>query len=179
LLLFDWIADICGNFVNEDMKYRRLNESELKDLEQDFIRFLASNQITASDWEKLKGEETEKVNGLIELFSDQVFDKVFDKLEYLEFKTLNDIKTFHCQQDKIVMMGLFVEGNAQIDFSKNQGSNDIMEAVKASGAAVKIYTAEKTYKGDRNQELFKMMENGCLISKDGALYKTLFSLKGQ
>ena len=42
------------------MKYRRLNESELKDLEQDFIRFLASNQITASDWEKLKGEETEK-----------------------------------------------------------------------------------------------------------------------
>ncbi len=160
------------------MKYRRLNETELKELEQDFVRFLSSNQIPADDWVKLKESDMEKAEGLIELFSDQVFDKVFDKLEYLEFKTVNDIKTFHCQKEKIVMMGLFVEGNVQIDFSKNTSPEDIMTSVKNSGAAVKIYTAEKTYKGDRNQELFKMMENGCLISKDGALYKTLNGLKG-
>ena len=73
------------------MKYRRLNEAELKDLEQDFIRFLASNQVTADDWKKLKDSNAEQVDGLIGLFSDQVFDKVFDKLEYLEYKTVNDI----------------------------------------------------------------------------------------
>ena len=77
------------------------------------------------------------------------------------------------------MMGLFVEGNTQINFAQNQSAEEIMQTVKASGSAVKIYTAEKTYKGERNQELFKMMENGCLISKDGSLYKTLSSLKGQ
>ena len=161
------------------MKYRRLNEAELKDLEQDFIRFLASNQVTADDWKKLKNSKSDQVDGLIGLFSDQVFDKVFDKLEYLEYKTVNDRKTFHCQKEKIVMMGLFVEGNTQINFAQNQSAEEIMQTVKASGSAVKIYTAEKTYKGERNQELFKMMENGCLISKDGSLYKTLFSLKGQ
>lgn len=162
------------------MKYRRLTESELKELEQDFIRFLASNQVTASDWLNLKDQDSEKVEGLIELFSDQVLDKVVSTTEYLEFKSMNDIKTFHCQTDKIVMMGLFVEGNAQIDFSKNQSTDQIMEMVQSSGSAVKIYTAEKGYHaGDRNQEIFKMLENGCLISKDGALYKTLAGLKGK
>ena len=59
------------------MKYRRLNEAELKDLEQDFIRFLASNQVTADDWKKLKDSKSDQADGLIGLFSDQVFDKVY------------------------------------------------------------------------------------------------------
>ena len=54
---------------------------------------------------------------------------------------------------------------------------NIMEKLKASGQDLKIYTAEKAYNGNREKELFQMMESGCLISKDGHLFKTLATLK--
>ena len=132
--------------------------------------------IPADSWEKMKSEEPVRVEELIEKFSDVVFEKTLSNIEYLEFKTPNDIKTFHCLPEKIVMMGLFVEGNIEVDFRGNHSSEKLMELIK-NKASLKLYSAEKTYKGDRLQELFKMMENGCLISKDGALFKTLSALK--
>ena len=158
------------------MKYRRLSADELKELERDFIDFLASNQVTAQDWEKLKETDTEKVEKLIEMFSDIVFDRVLKKVEYLEYRTHNDIKTFHCQKDKIHMLGLFAEGNSDLDFTKAEDPSTMMEKLRNSNANLKVYQAEKQYKIPRDQELFKMMEGGALISRDGAMYKTLAAL---
>ena len=79
------------------MKYRRLTNDELTELEKEFVRFLASNHITALDWEKLKGHDPKRVESLIEVFSDIVFEKILQGIEYLEFKTPTDIKTFHCE----------------------------------------------------------------------------------
>ena len=49
--------------------------------------------------------------------------------------------------------------------------------LKQTNQDLQIYTAEKVYNGDREKELFQMMESGCLISKDGYLFKTLSTLK--
>jgi len=112
------------------------------------------------------------------MFSDIVFQQILEKAEYLEYKEQQDLKTFHCQKDKIVMMGMFIEGNTDVDFRVNMAPDEMMLKIKQSNAEVKIYTAEKGYKGGREAELFRMMQGGCLISKDGHLYKTLTSLKG-
>ena len=92
------------------MKYKRLTNDELAELETEFVRFLATYQINGQEWAKMKENEPQKVEELIEVFSDVVYEKTLTNIEYLEFKTPNDIKTFHCQKDKIVMMGLMVEG---------------------------------------------------------------------
>ena len=159
------------------MKYRRLNPDELHELEQPFIRYLAANSITAGDWEKIKTDTPEQAERYIDFFSDLVFDKVLKGLEYLEYKTPHDIKTFHCLPDRIVMLGLKVDGRTPLDFTRNQSPQEMLQMVQGSGAALQLYRGEKAYQQEREQELFEMMENGARISRDGALYKTLEQLK--
>ena len=159
------------------MKYRRLSKEELQELESDFVRFLAANHVTADDWVKLKEERPERVEELIGIYSDLVYEKILAKLEYLEYKTPHDIKTFHCQSDKIVLMGIAVKPESGIDFTQNLTSQEMMDALKKSGQDLQIYTAEKGYNGSREGELFQMLESGCLISKDGHLFKSLSALK--
>lgn len=158
------------------MKYRRLRIEELTELESSFTRFLASNTVTADDWVKLKATDVVKAEKLIELFSDIVFDSTLKKLEYLEFKTINDMKLFKCGKDKIEMVGLMIEGNTTIDFTKPQQPVEMINALKNTDAQVKLYSAEKTYAKEREQELFDMMESGCLIS-DGTLFNTVKELQ--
>jgi len=159
------------------MKYRRLSNDELKELEKDFVKFLAANHITADDWVKLKENDQDKVEELIGMYSDIVYDKALTKLEYLEFKTPHDIKTFHCQADKMVLMGIAVSPDAGVDFTKDLSPQDMIKILKESSSEIQIYTAEKGYNDNREKELFQMMESGCLISKDGYLFKTLDQLK--
>ena len=159
------------------MKYRRLTNDELAELEQEFVRFLAANTITADEWERLKEEGPEKVEQLIGLFSDIVFDKTLSKAEYLEHKTPQDLKTFHFQESKVVMNGLRVEGPSNLDFTNDVPPEQMLGQLKLSGARLQLYTAEKPYRKLREQEMFDMMERGALISRDGALFKVLEGLK--
>ncbi|MCB0705682.1 MAG: hypothetical protein KDC34_10250 [Saprospiraceae bacterium] len=158
------------------MKYRQLNTDELQELEQEFIQFLASNQITASDWEKLKQNQPEKVTELITLFSDIVFDKILKEATYLEYREARDLKTFYCGPDKIVMLGLYIEGDASLDFTENLPPEEMLAKIQGSSAQLKMYRAEKSYQGEREQELFRMLEGGALISKEGNLFNTLQGL---
>lgn len=159
------------------MKYRRLRQDELESLEKEFIRFLAANQVTADEWEKLKAEEPEKAEKLIGIFSDIVFEKVLSDVEYLEYKTPKDIKTFRFEEGRILMNGLLVEGQSSFDFTLEQSPQQMLQQIQLTGARLKLYTAEKAYSRGRDMEIFEMMENGALISKDGSLFKTLEGLK--
>ncbi len=157
------------------MKYRRLRSDELSELENEFIRFLASQSITGPDWEKLKKEQHGKAEEMINIFSDMVYDKILKGIEYLEIKATSNLKTFHCGTEKIVMRGLLVEGETNLDFTKEQSPEQMIGQMKMSEASLKLYRAEKKYGKDRELELFQMMETGCLIS-DGTLYKLLESM---
>ncbi|MCB9284103.1 MAG: hypothetical protein H6563_08535 [Lewinellaceae bacterium] len=158
------------------MKYRQLNLEELEELRDDFVRFLAANHVTADDWERLKKEAPEKADSLLDLFSDTVFEDVLSKVEYMEFKTPKDIKTFHCQPDKILMLGLMIEGESSLDFTQDQTPEEMMSSLQDSSASLKVYSAEKGYRESREQELFRMLEHGCLISREGEMYKLLASI---
>lgn len=159
------------------MKYRKLAKAELEELETEFVRFLAANTVTGEDWVKTKSNTPEKAEQLIELFSDLVFDKILDGVEYLEFKSPRDYKTFHCAADKIYLLGFRVEGEVDIDFTSELPAHEMLRNLQNEGAQIQLYSAEKNYKPERKPEIFRMMENGALISKDGAMYKVLENLK--
>lgn len=161
------------------MKYRRLNQEELSQLQKDFIHFLVANGIPGPEWEKLKTDDPTKASELIDLFSDIIFDQTLEKIEYLEFKTSKDIKTFSCREHKIILNGLKIEGDTDIDFTQSQDPREMAQLLAGSRAKLQLYTAQKEYYPDRKQELFQMMENGALISRDGSLFKTLEALKGE
>lgn len=159
------------------MQYRRLQPDELAELEIEFIRFLAANTVTGEDWEKLKTNEPEKAQGLIDVFSDIVFDKIVQGAQYLEFKTPQDLKTFHCLPDKIVLNGLRVQGADSLDLTQDLSPEQMMQLLRVSGGKLRLYTAEKAYQPSREQEIFRMLENGAQISKKGELFKALEGLK--
>ncbi len=160
------------------MKFRRLNSEELQDLEQEFVQFLVTHSITAPDWVKLKEEDPVKAEGLVDLFSDIVFEKVVGNIQYLEYRTPDDIKTFHCLEDKIVLNGLRMEGQAEIDLTTDLPPAEMFRILQQAEVKLQIYTAEKAYRPDRAAELFRMLEGGAKISREGQLFRAIEEFKG-
>ncbi len=155
------------------MKFRRLNIEELTALEPEFIQFLAANTVTGDDWQRLKANEVEKANQLIDVFSELVFEKIMKNIEYLEFKTPNDIKVFHCADDKIYLKGLHYGGSGSVDLSD---PNEMMKAIHSPDIQLQVYAQEKAYSPNREEELFRMTQSGAVISKNGQLFETLAKL---
>ncbi len=162
-----------------NMKFRRLHKEELQELEKEFVQFLATNSITSDEWEKMKKEENEKAEKIIDIFSDMVFQSILSSVDLLELKEKQEIKFFKFLDEKVKMIGIKAEGTSDLDFTQPDSPNKMMEQLHASGAQLKLLSAEKKYAKEKELEIFAMMEAGCLISKDSHLYDTLVELKQQ
>lgn len=158
------------------MKFRLLTLEELAELEADFIKFLAANGIPAESWEKYKAEQHPKVQELMGSFSDMVFQQVLEKVEYLEFKSPNEIQCFFCEAERISLLGIKTAEPSEIDFTADANWEELMQQARQNGTRLQLYRAQKGYNKERVLELFDMMEGGAKISKDGMLYKTLEGL---
>ena len=154
------------------MKYKRLESAELKELEKEFIHFLASAQITGADWEKMKENEVEKAEELIEVFSDLVYEKVMSKIDYLEYRDSKSLNIFHLTNDRIVLVGLRVKENQSLDL---MADNVFEQWNQSSMNAVNLVKIEKGYLKERGVEVFELLQTGCFIT-DGKLYNLLKTL---
>ena len=158
------------------MYHRRLKPEELAELETDFIRFLSSQGIDGPGWAKMKTARPERAETVVDEFSRFVYESTLDRIEYLEYKSQNDIKCFHCRPEGMILLGVFVEGNADVDFREDVDLEEARQKIVAAGARLKMYQSRKSYHPDRRTELFTMLENGCRISRDGLVYRTLDGL---
>lgn len=149
-------------------KYRSLTTEELQGLEKEFVDYLVVNGITAADWEKLKISEIEKSEDIITLFSDVVFEGVMRKVRFLEFISADEIRTFQCLDDKIIMMGMTSQ-NPNHDFTN---PDFIKSAAQQAPAGIQYVKGEKSYSKTRELELFEMTQAGCYLS-DGHMFKAL------
>ncbi|MDQ3046452.1 MAG: DUF6495 family protein [Bacteroidota bacterium] len=143
------------------MKYKRLNTEELEALKPDFIHFLSAAQITGPDWEKLKQEEIGKAEELIDVFSDMVYDKVLRKIFYLEYRDAKSLNIFFCGPEKMKLVGLRVKEHSALDLT----SSDVLEQWnKNNNSSVNVVLSEKTYVKEREEEVFDLLQSGCLIT---------------
>ena len=141
------------------MKYQNLNSQELKALEKEFIQFLSSNTITKDDWETLKKEQSEKVNQLISLFSDIVWEKILDQTQYLQQHTEKTLQVYYCGAKEIHLRKMTIsKGDA--DFNKHT-LPEIANMVNNKSVDVSIGVSKKTYNTDRNEEVFSLFQLGC------------------
>ncbi|UTW62256.1 hypothetical protein KFE98_19995 [bacterium SCSIO 12741] len=149
-------------------KYRLLTHEELMEMEQEFVEYLVVNGITAPDWEKMKKEEPAKAKQIIELFSDVVFAGILRKIKFLEFRSEHEVRVFQCLPEKLIQVALECEGEG-VDFTQ-EGS--IEQVLSDPPAEISIYTVEKEYNESREEELFEMIEWGCLVGGE-SLFKAL------
>lgn len=161
------------------MKYRRLTIEELEELQPEFTTFLATHGIPAEDWVKMKGENPERCERLIEMFSDIVFDKILAGVEFLEHREAKIIRIFKFEKSKVIMNGLKIDGDTSIDFRKDQNSEQMNQLFRLSSGKLNIFTAQKEYKQDRSLEIFRLMQSGARILKEDRLFRTIEELKNQ
>lgn|GEM_PF-32581 len=159
------------------MRYRRLTLEELKELESEFTTFLVTQGIPAEEWEKMKEKEPEQCQGLIDIFSDIVFEKILGKVKYLEHREKRVIRIFRFGEEKVVMNGFQLEGESAIDFRKDQNSEQLMQLFRLSPGKLKFFSAEKKYTKERSLEIFQMLESGAQILKEDRLFHLIEQLK--
>ncbi len=148
---------------NLTVKYRQLNQDELKEFEKEFIEFLVINGITADEWVNLKAKHKEKAEAIIYKFSDVIFESILRKVNYLEHISPKSIKCFQCLKDEIRLVGVDASKQSSIDFKNNTPTtfNDL-----------EVYTSTKKYNKQREVEIFNLINAGAQIS-DGELFKKL------
>ncbi|MFT5436731.1 MAG: cag pathogenicity island protein 24, partial [Ulvibacter sp.] len=66
------------------MKYSRLTKEQFDSLSLEFINFLATQSITAKEWELIKTNEPKVAEEELDIFSDLVWEGVLSKVEFLE-----------------------------------------------------------------------------------------------
>lgn len=146
-------------------KYRVLTSDELQALEKEFIDFLVVNGITAPDWEEMKEKQKTEAEQMLVLFSDVVFEGIMRKTQFLEYWEPSGIKTFHCLQNEIVLVGVEAKSGTTFDFLKTS-----LQDIFQDSSALSVYESRKPYSKTRELEIFEMMQHGCQRT-DGELYK--------
>ena len=154
------------------MKYQQLTKEQFLALHKEFAEFLATQQIDAKEWDKIKSENPSMAEEELNIFSDVVWEDVLTKTEYLEHISENHINLFKRESDNIVRIYIKLndenksflnEANFQW-FLKNPLDKDF-----------EYFKAEKKYTKDHNQELFELIEMGSQISK-GELFEAINQL---
>jgi len=154
------------------MKYRQLTKEQFSELHQEFSKFLATQQIDAKEWNKIKKENSLMAEEELNIFSDLVWEDVLTKTTYLEHISENDINLFKCNSKEIIR--IYIKLN---DTGKSFLTNADFEWFLKNplDKSIDYFKAAKKYNKDRNLELFKMIEVGSQISK-GELFLTISQL---
>lgn len=166
----NWAVFLCLYF----MKYRQLTKEQFSALHKEFAEFLATQQIDATVWNKIKIENPSMAEEELNIFSDMVWENVLTKTEYLEHISENHINLFKCESDVIVR--IFIKLNNTHKSFLNAA--DFQWFLKNPlGENFDYFKAEKKYTKDRSQELFELIEMGSQISK-GKLFTVINQLIG-
>ena len=152
------------------MTYARLTKEQLEELHPEFINFLATQSITAEEWEDIKANKPEVAEEEIDIFSDLVWENVLTKAKYLEHISPNQMHLFELREDKMALIAVKVNKEG-IDITSKEGYAWLRENLGDDD--VVFMSASKEYSEKPNQDKFKLIQQGAVITK-GDLY-TWFS----
>ncbi|MGY5849679.1 DUF6495 family protein [Salegentibacter sp. F14] len=148
------------------MKYARLTKEQFEEMHQEFINFLASQSITAEEWQELKTNKPDVAEQELDVFSDLVWEGVLNKVEYLEHFSPNQLFLFHITAATINLVAIKIENEA-IDLRTREGYRWLQGNLLDD--SVNIYTSTKAISDDRNKDIFALIQQGANITK-GELY---------
>ena len=133
-------------------KYRLLTSQELKLFEKEFIEYLVVNGIAADDWKRIKEEEQEKANKIIDLFSDVVFEQVTRMIKVVEKLDAAVIQYIQCLEDKMELIAI-KRKKEEIDLSSLN-----LDQIKFED--VDLIKGSKPYIQAREIEVFNLIVKG-------------------
>ncbi len=146
------------------MKYQRLSSAELDNLKDDFIRFIASQGIDAGAWKKMKSEELDAAEEIIDIYSDLVYDQSLSKCIYLEHISAKEFKTIRFDDDVAIVHGIKVNADSDI----NLNTPDFQESVQKGLLTneIEVFTATKKHESLRELEMFEWLKKGAYMADE-------------
>ena len=156
------------------MKYRRLTKEQFEELHKEFINFLASQSITAKEWKTIKAKQPQVAEEEMDIFSDLVWEGVLGKVEYLENIAPQHLYLFQVKENTIALIGLKID-IPSVDLTTREGFSWLREHLMDD--EVELFNAEKEVDGDKNLNIFELIEKGASITK-GELFKYFEQLIG-
>lgn len=145
-----------------NMKYSRLTKEQFEELHQEFINFLATQSVTADEWENLKVNKPELAETELDVFSDLVWEGVLNQAEYLEHFSAQHMYLFRLGKKKMKAIVVNVK-NTEVDITTQKGYDWLRENLMDE--RVEFLQADKDYTDDKNLDKFKMIEQGASITK--------------
>ncbi len=149
------------------MQYTRLTKEQLEELHQEFINFLATQSITAEEWQDIKINKPEVAEEEIDIFSDLVWENVLSKAQYLEHISPNQMHLFELRDDKMALIAIKINQEG-IDITTKEGYQWLQENL--GNDKVVFMSASKEYSETPNMDKFKLIQQGAAITK-GDLYR--------
>jgi len=150
------------------MKYSRLSLQDLQDLETEFVEFLVLNGIPAEDWEELKKQDLDKVEQVIDHFSDVIWESVLRKTEIVEHRRKEKLTICRVENGKLITL-LIRSSDPELDFTKPADLKTVFEDVNKHVVSLQTDEIEKS----EPEQLFELLEVGFYISKDPEYMKLL------
>lgn len=148
------------------MKYTRLTKEQFEEMQEEFATFLATQQITAAEWQEIKAKTPEVAEQELDVFSDLVWEKVLQKVTFLDKIDAQNAFLFQVQETGIHLVVLKVS-NSTIDLTTTEGMQWLTTNYK--DAAVEIFQANKKFSADKLADIFQLIQQGSAIS-DGTYY---------
>ena len=147
------------------MKYRMLTTEELTHLEEELKQFLIINHVYKEEWERMNRDTPELASDLVGLFSDQVLQRVYENISYLEHRSKDSCLVFKLGKDTIEMIGLQKKDidTCVVTFETPES---IHEALTVHPKQVGFFKHTKAYTKQREEEIHQMIEQGCVKSSE-------------
>lgn len=155
------------------MKFERLSKSELENLKDDFVRFLATQGIDAPMWQELKENNLEKAEGIIDVYSDLVYEQALSKCQYLEHISAKEFKCIRFTPTQAVLIGVKVSANSEANLNAENFATVVEKGVL--DGSISVFTASKKHVSTRELEMFSWIKKGAYMA-NGDWYNQLIKL---
>lgn len=142
------------------MKYRILNKEEMTVFDEDFKHFLITNGVTNEEWIEMNQSDQKKATQLVELFSDTVFQKVYEKMNFIEFRSASSCIVFKFDSEEMELISL----NRKDETIELSTPESIHESLVAHTDRLTFFKTKKKYIASREEEMHQLMEQGCFVS---------------
>ncbi len=142
------------------MKYRTLTDEELVHFEKDLKAFLIINGVDGSIWEKLNKDKPEQARALVDLFSDQVLQTIYERIYYLEHRSKQSLLVFQATETALNLIAIHAK-DERVDLSTTES---IHEALVNQISQLDFFQSHKKIDSDREMEVHKLLEQGAIPS---------------
>lgn len=138
-----------------------LTGEELEVLAEDLKHFLIVNGVHDDEWREMNVSDIAKATSLVQLFSDTVLQKVYEKIQFIEHRSETSCLVFKLEKDKIELISLNRKPDSKVDLST---PDSIHEALVKHPNELTFFKSEKNYSQERELEIHEMVAQGCVNS---------------